>query len=177
MQFLQITSSSVCLCLCLCLSLSLSLSIQSIFLSALNIGPFPASLMTYFRLFKRVVILNLADDLIRTAVAWYRKRPLYQVHHNWLPIFLVCLSLCVNCSFFSVDLNVFFPFIYPYILTFFLWLTSLSLFLSISQSFAFECFLHLSSISLSTQFNSKIFIVLLSSSFNPPPTAKPSSFY
>ena len=44
-------------------------------------GPFPASFFLYFRLFNTQLTvhkcsINFADDLIRTADLWYRKRPL-----------------------------------------------------------------------------------------------------
>ena len=52
-------------------------------------GPVPASflnLFSYFQYSRQNVHIKIADDWIRTADLWCRKRPLYQLSHNYCPI-------------------------------------------------------------------------------------------
>ena len=52
----------------------------------LKIGPFPASFFFIFVFSIQLIVhINFADDCIRTADLWCRKRPLYQLHHNHFP--------------------------------------------------------------------------------------------
>ena len=68
------------------LSLSLNISIFVFLPLFFKIGPFPASFF-FFTSFQCswMVHLNFANDLIRTADLWCRKRPLYQLRHNHFP--------------------------------------------------------------------------------------------
>ena len=69
-------------------------------------GPFPASFS--FRLFDTVdTELNFADEFIRTADLWYRKRPLCQLSHNHCPRQLCYSNNCkiwYYCSNFELKL-------------------------------------------------------------------------
>ena len=62
-------------------------------------GPFPASfsLFSCFQCSWQLTMFNknFADDWIRTADLWCRKRPLYQLSHNHCPTFLH-LHLLIN---------------------------------------------------------------------------------
>ena len=62
------------------LNLSLSLFLN---------GPFAASFFFIFIFSIQLTVnkcsINFADDWIRTADLWYRKRPLYQLSHNHFP--------------------------------------------------------------------------------------------
>ena len=58
----------------------------------------PGLFLIHFRLFNTIYYIQLienkiADDWIRTADLWCRKRPLYQPRHNHCPQFYCVLSL------------------------------------------------------------------------------------
>ena len=48
-------------------------------------------LFLYFRFFNKVLqyscyVIKFADESVRTMDIWFRKRPLYQLSHNYNPI-------------------------------------------------------------------------------------------
>ena len=49
---------------------------------SLKIGQFPASFFFIFVCSKQSIVNKVADDYIRTADLWRRKRPLYQLRHS-----------------------------------------------------------------------------------------------
>ena len=59
-------------------------------------GPFPASFFFIFAVSIQLTVnkcsINLANDWIRTADLWYRKRPLCQLSHNHCPIIFAILG-------------------------------------------------------------------------------------
>ena len=60
-------------------------------------GPFPASFFIFvFSI--QLTVNNFADDWIRTADLWCRKRPLYQLSHNHCPTHLFFLPLSLTHS-------------------------------------------------------------------------------
>ena len=50
--------------------------------------------------------INFANDWIRTADLWYRKRPLYQLSHNHFPKKYFCyLLIGLEINFMKLDKN------------------------------------------------------------------------